>query len=271
MSDALRPLPPLLLLGAIWGATPVMVKHLAAHGWPPLLIGTCAAAGSAVILLGRVLDARAWRCRCRARICATTRCRGCSALALANVVGFTSLRHVPAGFFSLLVPLSPILTVLAAAALGFERVTLRRVLGTVLGLAGVLLAMAPAAALPDPAMLPWALLAALTPACYAASNLLAVRLAPCGTPPLALAAGTLSAGTITLAAFALMAGQLTHAAARRPAGLGPAGGADRRRLHAVFPIARRLWRRGHVADRLHRDAHRPRLGLRCCSARGRDG
>ena len=76
---------------------------------------------------------------------------GLFGMALANLVGFTSLQHVPAGFFVLLVPLSPILTVLGASLLGSERATPRRVLGTVLGLAGILLAMSPGAALPDPA------------------------------------------------------------------------------------------------------------------------
>jgi drug/metabolite transporter (DMT)-like permease len=89
-----------------------------------------------------------------------------------------------------------------------ERITPRRILGTVLGLSGVLLAMAPGAALPDPAMLPWALLAALTPVCYAASNLMGVWLAPRDTPPLALATGTLTAGTIALAVLAMLAGQV---------------------------------------------------------------
>jgi len=49
MPPALRPLPPLLLLGAIWGATPAFVKHLGAAGWPPMLIASCAAAGSALM------------------------------------------------------------------------------------------------------------------------------------------------------------------------------------------------------------------------------
>jgi drug/metabolite transporter (DMT)-like permease len=57
-------------------------------------------------------------------------------------------------------------------------------------------------------MLPWALLAALTPVCYAASNLMAVRLAPAGTAPLALATGTLAAGAAQAAVFAAAMGQL---------------------------------------------------------------
>jgi drug/metabolite transporter (DMT)-like permease len=198
---------PLLMLGTIWGATPAFVKHLGAIGWPPLLIATCAGVGSTLVL--------AAVCRLRGIAVPVTRAHlrhyavtGLFGLALANLVSFTSLQHVPAGFFSLLVPLSPMLTVLGAALIGLEPATRRRMVGTALGLSGVLLAMSPGAALPDPHLLPWALLAALTPFCYAASNLLAVRLAPRGTPPLALATGTLAAGTVQVAAFAALSGQL---------------------------------------------------------------
>ncbi len=207
MHPALIPLPPLLLLGTIWGATPAFVKHLGAIGWPPLLIATSAGVVSTLILFAV--------CRMRGIVVPATPAHlrhyavsGLFGLALANLVGFTALQHVPAGFFSLLVPLSPMLTVLGAAMLGLERATRRRMLGTALGLAGVLLAMSPGAALPDPRVLPWALLAALTPVCYAASNLLAVRLAPRGAPPLALATGTLAAGTVQVAVFAALLGQL---------------------------------------------------------------
>jgi drug/metabolite transporter (DMT)-like permease len=207
MHPALRPLPPLLLLGTIWGATPAFVKHLGANGWPPMLIAASAGAGSTLILLAV--------CRLRGIAVPATPAHllhyvvsGLFGLALANLVGFTALQYVPAGFFSLIVPLSPMLTVLGAALIGLEPATRRRMVGTALGLAGVLLAMSPGAALPDPRLLPWALLAALTPACYAASNLLAVRLAPKGTPPLALATGTLAAGTVQVAVFAALSGQL---------------------------------------------------------------
>ncbi|MBR0648445.1 DMT family transporter [Roseomonas terrae] len=206
MHDALRMLPPLFLLGTLWGVTPVFVKHLGSIGWPPLMIAVFGATGSSAILftLCRVrriavpLDARHLRYYA---------VNGLFGMALANLVGFTSLQHIPAGFFAMLVPLSPIITVLGAALIGAERVTPRRVLGTALGLAGVMVAMSPGAALPDRSVLGWAMLAALTPVCYAMSNLFAARLAPQGTPPPALATGTLAVGAVQVAIFALLIGQ----------------------------------------------------------------
>jgi drug/metabolite transporter (DMT)-like permease len=51
------------------------------------------------------------------------------------------------------------------------------------------------------------MLAALTPVCYALSNLFAARLAPRGTPTPALATGTLAIGALQVAVFAMLFGQ----------------------------------------------------------------
>jgi drug/metabolite transporter (DMT)-like permease len=133
---------------------------------------------------------------------------GLTGLVLSNLCGFTSLQHIPAGFFSLLIPLSPMLTVLGAMVLRMESVSWRRIGGSVLGLVGIGLAMAPGAALPDPKALPWALLAALTPVWYAAANIAGVKLAPRGAAPLALAAGTCGAAALIMAVIALATGQI---------------------------------------------------------------
>ncbi|MDB5414639.1 MAG: EamA family transporter [Rubritepida sp.] len=199
-------LPSLLILGSIWGLTPSIAKMAMATGIPPLGFGFWAALGSATILtvicaLNRIpirLDTAHLRYYAAA---------GFFGFALANLVGFTALQHIPAGFFALLMPLVPMLTVLGAAVMGQEKLTARRVGGTVLGLAGVALAMAPGAALPDPEAIGWALFAALCPACYAISNLVGVQWAPRGTVPLSAAAGTLFAAAIFLAVLGLALGQ----------------------------------------------------------------
>lgn len=215
----LRPLrealPTLVALGAIWGLTPALGKRLMlSGGWPPLLVALAAVAGSAAILLA-VCAARGQAVPRDSSHIRHYAASGASGLAFSNLFVLTSLQYVPAGLFALLIPLSPMLTVLFAAAIGLERPSLGRLLGTALGLAGVALAMAPGAALPEPRLLPWALLMALTPVCYAVSNVAAVRLAPRGTPPLPLAAGTMCAGAAGLALLAVATGQF-----RAPPGLG---------------------------------------------------
>jgi drug/metabolite transporter (DMT)-like permease len=91
--------------------------------------------------------------------------------------------------------------------MGQERLTPRSICGTALGFAGVALAMAPGAALPDSSLIGWALVAALCPACYAASNLIGVQWAPRNTQPLAAATGTLVAAAVFMAVLGLALGQ----------------------------------------------------------------
>ncbi|MDB5379040.1 MAG: EamA family transporter [Rubritepida sp.] len=201
-----RTLPSLLVLGSIWGLTPSLAKLAMAAGVPGLGFGFWAALGSAsllalVCLVKRIpipLDRGHLRYYAGA---------GLTGFALANFVAYTALPHIPAGFFALLMPLVPMLTVTGAALLGQERLNLRSVGGTALGFAGVALAMAPGAALPDPSLIGWALFAALCPACYAASNLIGVQWAPRGTQPLAAAAGTLAAAAVFMAVLGLALGQ----------------------------------------------------------------
>lgn len=201
-----RTLPSLLVLGGIWGLTPTVAKLAMAAGVPGLGFGFWAALGSAS-LLALVCLARRIRIpldRAHLRYYAGA---GLTGFALANLFGYTALRHIPAGFFALVMPLSPMLTVIGAALMGQERLTPRSVCGTALGFAGVALAMAPGAALPDSSLIGWALIAALCPACYAAANLIGVQWAPRNTQPLAAATGTLVAAAFFMAVLGLSLGQ----------------------------------------------------------------
>lgn len=203
-----RALPLLLIAGGIWGLSPTLAKLGLGMGVAPLGIAFWVALGSGGVLLllarlrGEPLrrDARHLRYYLAAGVTGST---------LANLTAYHALQHVPAGFFALLVPLSAMITVLGAALLGLERLSARSLGGTALGFAGVALAMAPGAALPDAALLGWALLAALTPVCYAASNLVAARMAPPGAMPLPVAAGTLLAAAGPTLLAGLLLGQ-TH-------------------------------------------------------------
>lgn len=204
--EAARFLPALVLTGAIWGLTPALAKLAMSLGIAPMGFAFWQA-----LVAGAAL---AWACRSRGVAlpwnAAHLRHYIPSALAgfaVANLVSYTALQHIPASFYALLIPLAPMLTVLLAPLAGQERPGARGLLGTGLGLAGVALAMAPGAALPDEAAIGWAAFAALTPVCFAAANLLAVRLRPVGTSALALGAGTMLWSALFFALFALARGE----------------------------------------------------------------
>jgi drug/metabolite transporter (DMT)-like permease len=202
----------LLAVGVVWALTPSLAKLAMGMGMLPLGVAAVNATIAATVLLGVGL-ARGVRPPTDRRHLLQYGAGGLFGLALAHLFAFTGLSRAPAGLFALLVPLSGLLSVIFFALAGVERATPRGLAGAALGMAGVALAMAPGAALPDPALLPWAAIMLLTPVCYALANMLSVKLATRGTPPVAQAAGTVAAAAI---AATLMAWPMGHLAV--PAG-----------------------------------------------------
>jgi drug/metabolite transporter (DMT)-like permease len=205
--DNARHVPALLVTGAIWGLTPSLAKLAMAPaeagggGVPPMAFAFWQALWAGLILWGACRAAGVvvpWDDAHRRHYVPSA----LAGFALANLVSYLALRHIPAGFYALLIPLAPMLTVLAAPLAGLGRPGARKLLGTGLGLAGVALAMLPGASLPDASVLGWALFAVLTPVCFAAANLLAVRLRPEGSHAMALGTGTLLCSALFFAAFA---------------------------------------------------------------------
>ena len=105
---------------------------------------------------------------------------------------------VPAGAIALTLTLSPILTYAFAVLFRLDRARLLRVGGILLGLAGILVVLAPGASLPDPVMAPWLLLAFGSPVCYAFGSVTVVFLRPAGSKPIPLTCGIAFASAILL-------------------------------------------------------------------------
>ncbi|MGG5887867.1 DMT family transporter [Falsiroseomonas sp. HC035] len=198
----------LLALGAVWGLTPALAKLMMASGMRPLGIAGIAASISMATLFLIAASRRDLPRMTRPHL-RHYFAGGLVGMALANLFGFTGLQHAPAGLFALLIPLTALLSVMFFAIAGLDRATPRRIAGTLLGVAGVGIAMAPGAVLPDPSMLPWAAIMLLTPVCYAASNLISVKLAVPGSSPLSQAAGTVMGAAVSSLLLALAFGQMT--------------------------------------------------------------
>ena len=106
--------------------------------------------------------------------------------------------RVPAGAVALTLTLSPILTYAFAILFRLDRVHALRVGGILLGLAGILVVLAPGASLPEPGMAPWLLLAFGSPVCYAFGSVTVVFLRPAGSKPVPLTCGIAFASAILL-------------------------------------------------------------------------
>ena len=112
-------------------------------------------------------------------------------LILPNINIITTAKYIPAGVMSTVVSTVPVLGYMLAVGLRIEGFRWSSAIGIGLGLVGVLLMVLPKASLPSPDMVPWVLLAFLTPALYAWSGIFSDRMRPEGTHSLAAARGML--------------------------------------------------------------------------------
>jgi len=197
--------------GLAWGLTPAVTK-LGGFTGIPALAWSGAQAAVAALMLGALVVATGRPLPLNRHGLAYCLASGVIGLAFPNVLLFLGMQQVPAGFFSLLAPLSPVLTALVMGFSGHERVTRAIILGSVLATGGALLAMLPGAALPDSHALPWAMALLLVPTAYAVSNVVAAVWRPPGIDGMALAAGTLAASAVVLLPLAWVSGHLAGAA-----------------------------------------------------------
>jgi drug/metabolite transporter (DMT)-like permease len=114
--------------------------------------------------------------------------------------------EVPSGILSLGLTLIPLMIYALALALGMDRFQWVRLVGILLGLAGVLLVLLPKASLPSPDMVGWVVLGLAAPLCYALGTILMARLDPLESKSLPLACGLLSASTATMLLVMLISG-----------------------------------------------------------------
>ena len=110
-------------------------------------------------------------------------------LALPYTLLAVAAPKVPAGAVALTLTMSPILTYAFSVLFRLERVRLLRVVGILLGLAGILLVLVPSTSLPEPGMAPWLLLAFGAPVCYASGTVAVAIMRPEGSKPIPLTCG----------------------------------------------------------------------------------
>jgi drug/metabolite transporter (DMT)-like permease len=129
--------------------------------------------------------------------------------------------HLPASTLTLVLCLSPILTLTLAAATGSERFERRVFLGMILGTLGIVLIVWPDSGVVEEGGAGWFLLALLAPAMFAVTNNCAVWLRPPATPAVAMAAGTLLGGALVATLVALATGARFWPAETGPAQIFP--------------------------------------------------
>lgn len=124
-----------------------------------------------------------------------------------NLLTFSALSHLPAGFVGVIAALSPIFTYTIALALKIEAMRPLRAVGIGLGLVGVTAIMLPRGALPATDALPWALAALAAPLLHASGNLFRSLAWPAGLKPLSAASLLLFLQALVLVPMAIALGE----------------------------------------------------------------
>lgn len=120
-----------------------------------------------------------------------------------NLLFFSAIPHVGAGFVALIISLPPLLTYLGALALGMERFQTVRALGVAAALAGAGVLAARKFSAPDASVF-WILIALCGPVLLAIGNLYRTLRWPEGASPNALAPGMLIAAVVLLGATSIL-------------------------------------------------------------------
>lgn len=192
--SAIRWLPLIMLvgLGALWGGNPTFSKALVTNDLSPaaVVFWQTFIAG---ILLGTVCLFRGIRIPLTRRAIIYYLVIGLMGIDVAYMTLVFVVGHIPVGYASVVVLLSPVLTYIIAVVVRLETVNRMRAIGIVIGFAGAGLLVFPQGSLPSPELLPIALLAFVTPVGYATANVYSEWGRPEGANNIALATATMFA------------------------------------------------------------------------------
>jgi drug/metabolite transporter (DMT)-like permease len=156
----------LALLGAGWGLTQPLSKIAVSTGYQyfGLIVWQLV---TAVVILGIVSLIRRrglplavgylWRYLLLALV----------GTVLPNSVSYQAAAQLPSGFLSVLISLVPMFALPMALAMRMEQFSLARSFGVICGAVAIALLAGPKTNLPDPALIPWIFIAAISPFLYA--------------------------------------------------------------------------------------------------------
>lgn len=198
----LVPLTCLLVGGALLGISTNVAKYAGEIGLSPLAFLFWSIAGAATILLVIALllhelpplNKRSFEYYFISALVS---------VAGSNLLFFSAIPHVGAGFVALIISLPPLLTYLGALALGMERFQTVRALGVAAALTGAGVLAARKFSAPDASVF-WILIALCGPVFLAIGNLYRTLRWPEGASPNALAPGMLIAAVVLLGATSLL-------------------------------------------------------------------
>lgn len=195
----------LALFGAMWGATQPLGKIAVSEGYrAPGLVFSQLVIGAVILLAVNRLQGQGlpWG-RDHLRVYAVLALIG---TILPNTASYEAIRHLPSGLVSILLSMVPLFAFPIALLLAVDHFSLRRLLGLMCGLAGVLLIVLPEASLPNPAMILFVPLALIAPLFYAFEGNYVARWGIAGLDPVQALCGASIVGAVIALPYAVLTG-----------------------------------------------------------------
>ncbi|MBR9841598.1 MAG: DMT family transporter [Rhodobacteraceae bacterium] len=195
----------LLVLGAGWGITQPLTKIAVSEGYQPFgLIFWQQAIGAVALGAIRLVQGKSlalpWRLWWFILLIALL------GTLVPNSFSYKATIHLPAGIVSVLISLVPIFAFPIALGLRVDQFSGPRLLGLLIGGAGVVLLIRPES-LPDPAMVFWVPVAMIAPLCYAFEGNIVSKWGTHGLGPGQLLFGASALGAIVALPLAIGTGQ----------------------------------------------------------------
>ena len=187
----LLPVALLFTIGALWGFFFFLIKTAITGGISPMnyLFWFSVIAGTVALTIGKI---RGTRPRfSRAHLIYYLKASA-TRFTFANILLYTAAGKLPVGIMAVVMAFTPIFTYVISLIARIDRVVLMRVIGILVGFAGVLLIVVPKSSLPNPALGFWVLAGFGVPLMHGlAYVVLDESNRPAGSDSLGLAAGTL--------------------------------------------------------------------------------
>lgn len=196
----------LVVTGSLLGLTLPFGKLAGEAGVPPAVWALLVSSGSGLVLLaalmakGGGLRPDAHRLRYFGIVAAIS-------YALPNLLMFSAMPHLGAGYTGIMFTLTPVITLLLSLALGVRRPNALGVAGIAVGFSGAVLVASTRGEAGEPAALFWVLVGLIIPVSLAAGNIYRTWDWPKQAGPIELAAGSNLAAAAMLALIVVAIGQ----------------------------------------------------------------
>ena len=178
----------LLIMGTAWGLSFSLGKIAVENGAKPFGVAQFQVMFAGIILLFITVIRRKSIQDMKDKL-ALIFCVALLGAAIPSVLFYYAAPHVPAGVLSITVALIPLMTYGFSIPLKLETFSVMRIVGLVFGVIAIFLIVLPENSLPDPAALPWVLIACISALCYAVENIILGLKSALTVGPMRLAMG----------------------------------------------------------------------------------